>query len=360
MACERSINADSPPQVACKHSASRPIIRAEGPLERRHIACQSTRFTAMMRRMPAAARIALSLAVTCLGTAQVPAGDRAAILAEMDSSLPRYGDLSRRLWDFAELGYKETQSARLLINDLRANGFRVQEGTGGIPTAFVAVWGSGRPVIGILGEYDALPGMGQETVPVRRAPRPGAPGHACGHNLLGPGGAMAAVAVKNYLMEKRLGGTIRFYGTPAEEGGAGKVYMARAGAFDGLDAAIMWHPSSSNRADLASGLAITGGRFRFRGQPAHAAAAPWAGRSALDAAMLMGHAVDMLREHIPPEARVHYIVSNGGGRAERCTRARRNPALWTASADGGARRDLGKSPEDGAGIGARHRHGRGV
>ncbi len=256
-------------------------------------------------------RVLLGLSATAL-LAQLPAGDRARVLASMDASAPRYGELSRQLWEFAEVGYKEERSARLLINDFKANGFRVQEQAGGIPTAFTATWGQGRPVIAILGEFDALPGMSQEPGPRRKAVRANAAGHACGHTLLAAGAAMAAVAVRDHLMEKRLAGTIRFHGTPAEEGGAGKVYLIRAGAFEGADVALMWHPSSSNRGDLATGLAISGGRFRFRGIAAHAAAAPWAGRSALDGAVLMAHAVDMLREHIPPEARLHYIFSNGG------------------------------------------------
>ncbi len=244
--------------------------------------------------------------------AQFPATERSRMLAGVDASAARYAELSKKLWDLAELGYKETQSSRLLIDDLKANGFRIQEGIGGAPTAFVATWGQGRPVIGILGEYDALPGQSQSPAPSRRPLRPGASGHACGHNLMSPGAVLAAVTVKNYLAAKRLSGTIKFFGTPAEEGGAGKVYMIRAGAFEGTDIGLMWHPAGSNRADLATGLAIIGARFRFRGQAAHAAAVPWAGRSALDGAMLMGNAVEMMREHIPPEARVHYIFSNGG------------------------------------------------
>jgi aminobenzoyl-glutamate utilization protein B len=259
-----------------------------------------------MSRAAAGLLLAIPLA------AQLHVTERPRVVAAMTAMAPRYGELSRKLWELAEVGYKETQSAQLLMQDLRANGFRVQDNIGGIPTAFIGTWGQGRPVVGILGEYDALPGLSQDTVAVRRPFRNGSAGHACGHNLLSAGAAMAAVAVKNHMNDRRLAGTIRFVGTPAEEGGAGKVYLARAGAFDGLDVALMWHPSSNSRADLSSGLAINGGRFRFRGQPAHAAAAPWLGRSALDGAVLMAHAVDMLREHMVPEARVHYIFSNGG------------------------------------------------
>ncbi|HKX30823.1 MAG TPA: amidohydrolase [Blastocatellia bacterium] len=238
--------------------------------------------------------------------------EREEILRQMDERAPHFGELSRRIWEFAEVGYKERQSSDLLKSELRAAGFRIQENVGEIPTAFVATYGQGQPVIGILGEYDALPGLSQETEPEKKPRQAGAPGHGCGHNLFGVASAYAAVTIKDYLAAKKLPGTIRFYGTPAEEGGAGKVYMARAGVFSDCDVVLAWHPGDSNGASLRSSLANISAKFRFYGQAAHAAAAPDRGRSALDGVMLMSHAVDMLREHVPQTTRIHYIVTKGG------------------------------------------------
>ncbi len=230
----------------------------------------------------------------------------------MDVAAPRYGRLSRQIWELAEVGYKEHKSAELLKAELREAGFRVQENVGGIPTAFVATWGQGSPVIGILGEYDALPGLSQEDVPVKKPRANGNPGHGCGHNLFGAASAFAAITVKDWLVESKRSGTIRFYGTPAEEGGGGKIYMARAGALQGVDVVLAWHPGSENRASRRSSLANITAKFRFYGKAAHASGAPEAGRSALDAVMLMNHAVELLREHVPSSARIHYIITNGG------------------------------------------------
>jgi aminobenzoyl-glutamate utilization protein B len=167
-------------------------------------------------------------------------------------------------------------------------------------------------VIAILGEYDALPSLSQEDVPERKARVEGAPGHGCGHNLFGAASALGAVVVKEHLQSEGLRGTIRFYGTPAEEGGGGKIYMMRAGAFRDVSAVLVWHPSTENRADDNSWLANVGARVRFRGRAAHAAAAPDAGRSALDAVEVMTHAINLLREHVPQETRMHYVITQGG------------------------------------------------
>ncbi len=240
--------------------------------------------------------------------------DRDELLKKMDARAEHYGQLSRRIWEFAEVGYKEKQSSDLLKAELRAAGFQLRENVGEIPTAFVATFGSGKPVIGILGEYDALPGLSQESfVSEKKAIKAGAPGHGCGHNLFGVASAFAAITLKDYLAEKKLSGTIRFYGTPAEEGGAGKVFMARAGVFSDLDVALAWHPGDANSASLKSSLANLTAKFRFYGTAAHAAAAPDKGRSSLDAALLMAHAVDMMREHVPQSTRLHYVITNGGG-----------------------------------------------
>jgi len=235
------------------------------------------------------------------------------MLRKMDERADHFGQLSRRIWEFAEVGYKERQSSDLLRSELRAAGFQLQENVAEIPTAFVASYGSGKPVIGILGEFDALPGLSQDSIPEKKARAVGAPGHGCGHNLFGVASAFAAITVKDYLTEKNLQGTIRFYGTPAEEGGAGKVYMARAGVFNDCDVILAWHPGDANSASLKSSLANISAKFRFYGQAAHAAGAPDKGRSSLDAVMLMAHAVDMLREHVPSTTRIHYIITQGGG-----------------------------------------------
>ncbi|MBS1791015.1 MAG: amidohydrolase [Acidobacteria bacterium] len=239
--------------------------------------------------------------------------EREDILKKMDERAEYFGELSRRIWEFAEVGYKETNSSALLKAELRAAGFQIQENVAEIPTAFVATYGQGKPVIGILGEYDALPGLSQVAFVAEKRPRvAGGPGHGCGHNLFGTASAFAAITLKDYLAEKKISGTIKFYGTPAEEGGSGKVFMARAGVFNDLDVALAWHPGDANSASLKSSLANVTAKFRFYGQAAHAAAAPDKGRSALDAVMLMTHAVELMREHVPQTTRLHYIITKGG------------------------------------------------
>ena len=233
--------------------------------------------------------------------------------ALVDAHAAEYRDLSRKVWEFAEVGYQERQSSELLQQHLKAAGFTVQAGVAEIPTAFVASFGEGKPVIAILGEFDALPGLSQDAVPERKVLVANAPGHGCGHNLLGAGGALAAIAVKDYLASHHLPGTVRFYGTPAEEGGSGKVYMVRAGLFQDVDVVLHWHPGDSNAVMTGAGmLAMMSAKFEFHGLAAHAAAAPEMGRSALDGVMLMGNAVEFLREHVPSSTRIHYIVSKGG------------------------------------------------
>ena len=238
--------------------------------------------------------------------------DSADLMKWMDARGEHYGELSRKVWEFGEVGYKEAKSAALLKEDLRAAGFRIEENIGGIPTAFSATWGSGRPVIGILGEYDALPGLSQDATPEQKPREAGAPGHGCGHNLFGAGSAFAAAAVKELLVSKKREGTVRFYGCPAEEGGGGKIYMVRAGAFKDCDVVLAWHPAGENRASLQSNLANITAKFRYRGRAAHAAGSPEKGRSALDAVAIFTHAVDLLREHVPQATRMHYVITNGG------------------------------------------------
>ena len=234
------------------------------------------------------------------------------MIDKMDAGAAHYGDISRKIWEFAEMGYKENKSAALLKSELKAAGFTIQENVGGIPTAFTATYGQGKPVIGIMGEFDALPGLSQDTTPERKPVAEGAPGHGCGHNLLGAASLFAAVTIKDWMAANKQQGTLRFYGTPAEEGGGGKLYMQRAGVFNDVDTVISWHPSDNNGASLRSSLAMISAKFKFYGKPSHAATAPEAGRSALDALMLTGQAIEFLREHVPDFTRIHYVITNGG------------------------------------------------
>lgn len=224
----------------------------------------------------------------------------------------RYKDIAFTIWGYAELGYKEQKSSALLQQTLKDAGFDVQPGVAGIPTAFVASYGSGGPVLGILAEFDALPGLSQQAIP-EKAPVAGrTTGHACGHHLFGTASVWAAIQIKEMMQQNNWKGTIKVYGTPAEEGGSGKVYMVREGLFNGVDAVLHWHPADENTAWTDGALANKSAKFRFYGNSAHAAAAPDKGRSALDAVEAMNHMVNMMREHIPTEARIHYVITNGG------------------------------------------------
>jgi aminobenzoyl-glutamate utilization protein B len=257
--------------------------------------------------------LALSLfSIASAASAQWTPAARDALLSSMDTRATHFGDISRQIWEIAEVGYKEERSAALLKDELRKAGFAITENVAGIPTAFSAQWGTSGPVIAILGEYDALPGLEQEAVPVKRPLQASKPGHGCGHNLFGAASAFAAIAVKQQLEAMKQPGIVRFYGCPAEEGGGGKIYMVRAGAFKDCDVVLHWHPSSENRASLKTNLGNITGKFRFHGTPAHAAGSPEKGRSALDAVMVFTHAVDLLREHVPDSTRIHYVITSGG------------------------------------------------
>jgi len=233
------------------------------------------------------------------------------VLKNLDSQSEKYEAIALKIWDWAEVGYKEVQSSAILQQTLSEAGFRIEKGVAGIPTAFVAEYGSGTPIIGILGEYDALPGLSQKAVPQKESAE-GIAGHACGHHLFGTASTAAAIAVKDWLEARGGQGTIRFYGCPAEEGGSGKVYMTRAGLFDDLDVALHWHPGDRNDASASAALANKSAKFRFRGVSAHAAGAPEKGRSALDGVEAMNAMVNMMREHIPEQARIHYVITDGG------------------------------------------------
>lgn len=230
----------------------------------------------------------------------------------VDEDATRWKQVSRDIWDFAELGYHESKSSSLLQTQLKAAGFTVRSGVADEPTAFVASFGGGKPVIAILGEFDALPGLSQQASPDRAPVLSGAPGHGCGHNLLGSGAALAAVSVKRYMEVNHLTGTLRYYGTPAEEGGSGKVYMVRDGLFNDVDVVLHWHPSDRNSVINGGLLAVDSAKFTFHGIAAHAALAPDRGRSALDAVMLMGTGIEYMREHVPGNSRIHYVISKGG------------------------------------------------
>ena len=235
--------------------------------------------------------------------------DRAVQL--LDARHTHFAEVAKQIWSFAEVGYQEKKSSALLQEELRRAGFRVDVAVAGMPTAFVASYGQGKPVIGILAEFDALPGLSQDAVPQRKPLVEQGPGHACGHHLFGTASVAAAVAVKEWLAGGKTG-TLRVYGTPAEEGGAGKVYMVRGGLFGDVDVVLQWHPGDANDASPSSTLANTSAKFRFHGQSAHAAGAPERGRSALDGVEAMNHMVNLMREHVPQETRIHYVITKGG------------------------------------------------
>jgi aminobenzoyl-glutamate utilization protein B len=230
----------------------------------------------------------------------------------VDENAANWKQVSKQIWDYAELGYHENKSSALLQAQLKAAGFSLQSGVADEPTAFVASYGQGKPVIAILGEFDALPGLSQKPEPERSPVVSNAPGHGCGHNLLGSGAALAAVSVKQYMESHHIAGTLRYYGTPAEEGGSGKVYMVRDGLFKDVDVVLHWHPGAGNAVINGGALAVISAKFTFHGIAAHAAMAPDRGRSALDAVMLMGNGIEFMREHVPSNTRIHYIISKGG------------------------------------------------
>lgn len=242
-------------------------------------------------------------------------GEKQDSLRVIDEKSEELGAISDGIWDHPETGYQEQFAAGILCDFLEKNGFMVEKNLAGVKTAFCGSFGSGDPVIGFLGEFDALPMMSQESEAAEQKPVVcGGAGHGCGHNLLGTGSLAAALAVKRFL-ERGHEGTVKYYGCPAEEGGAGKVFMAKAGVFDCLDAALTWHPGDTNQVCSGSNLANYQACFHFKGKASHAAMAPEMGRSALDAVELMNVGVQFLREHIPQECRIHYAITNSGGNA---------------------------------------------
>ena len=242
---------------------------------------------------------------------QINANKEAALVA-LNNAYEADKKTALQIWEYAEVGYKENKSAALHVQNLKAAGFTVETGVAEIPTAFVATYGSGAPVIGILAEYDALPGLSQTASPEKNPIAGKNAGHGCGHHLFGTASVSAGIAIKDLMVAGKLKGTIKVYGCPAEEGGSGKVFMVRAGLFNGVDAVIHWHPDDVNAVTTTSALANKSAKFKFYGISAHAAAQPEQGRSSLDAVEAMDNMVNMMREHVPQETRIHYIITSGG------------------------------------------------
>lgn len=254
--------------------------------------------------------LALLGALSLGATAQ--SSEKEAVTQALVDRAAEYEKVAQQLWEWAELGYKEHRSSALLQRMLEAEGFEVEAGVAEIPTAFVASYGKGKPVIAILAEYDALPGLSQAAQPTRQEVVEGGSGQGCGHHLFAGASTAAGIALKSWLQESGRAGTIRVYGTPAEEGGSGKVYMARAGLFEDVDIVLHWHPADNNTTMFADSLANRSAKFVFSGQSAHAAAAPHRGRSALDGVEAMNMMANMMREHVPEGTRIHYVITRGG------------------------------------------------
>jgi aminobenzoyl-glutamate utilization protein B len=233
-------------------------------------------------------------------------------IQEIQTNHDQYKEIAMQIWNNAELGFKEIKSTALLQEKLKQEGFSIESGVADIPTAFVATYGTGKPIIGILAEYDALPGLAQQAIPEKKGIEGKAAGHGCGHHLFGTASIAAGIGIKKLIEQKKINGTIKIFGCPAEEGGSGKVYMVRAGLFNDVDVAIHWHPDAENKITMTSALANSSAKFRFYGTSAHAAASPELGRSSLDAVESMDYMVNMMREHVPQETRIHYVITQGG------------------------------------------------
>ncbi len=233
-------------------------------------------------------------------------------ITNIQANYNQYKNIALQIWDYAEVGYKEEKSTALLQTTLKENGFNVEEGIASIPTAFVGTYGSGSPVIAILAEFDALPGLSQQVTTERKPIADKNAGHACGHHLFGVASVAAGIEIKKMMEQKKLSGTIKVFGCPAEEGGSGKVYLTREGYFKDADVVLHWHPGSENGVTMTKALANISAKFRFHGVSSHASGSPERGRSALDGVEAMDNMVNMLREHIPSDTRIHYVITNGG------------------------------------------------
>jgi aminobenzoyl-glutamate utilization protein B len=252
-------------------------------------------------------------AAVMIGLASPAWGQKDALSRSIEKRSAESWEMALKIWEWAEPGYQESNSSALLADRLEKAGFTVKRGVADIPTAFTATIGQGKPVLGILGEYDALPELSQEAVPYRKVREGGTYGHACGHHLFGVASASASIALAEQIQAGKIKGTLRFYGCPAEEGGAAKAFMVRAGLFEDCDVVLHWHPSSANMVGDRSCLARMAVKFRFHGVSAHASGSPEKGRSALDAVELTNHAAQLLREHTPDFTRIHHVITAGGG-----------------------------------------------
>jgi aminobenzoyl-glutamate utilization protein B len=266
----------------------------------------------MKRYLLGVAAAAVIVVAGQAGAEPLSAQDKAQIIATVDKGGVRLGEVAQQIWGFAEVGYQEHKSSALLQSELKKAGFKVTPGVAGMPTAFVGSFKTGDgPVIAILAEYDALPGLAQAAEPERKV-IPGVAGHACGHHVFGAASVAAAIALADWMNANGVKGEVRVYGSPAEEGGSGKVYLVREGLFKDVDATLHWHAGDANDASQGVSLANISGKFRFVGAAAHASAAPFRGRSALDGVEVMDNAVNMMREHIPDGTRIHYVITDGG------------------------------------------------
>ncbi|MBM3441780.1 MAG: amidohydrolase [Bacteroidetes bacterium] len=267
---------------------------------------------------PARLLFTLLLLIPAFVSAQKPPAETAVLAAKrsamqrLQADTARLREAAMAIWGFAEVGYKEVRSSALLAEMLEQEGFRMEKGVAGIPTAFVATYGSDHPIIGILAEYDALPGLSQQAIAEKRPVVEGKPGHGCGHHLFGTASVAAGIALRHEMERNGWKGTVKVFGCPAEEGGSGKVYMVREGLFKDVDVALHWHPGSENSVAVDGALANKSAKFRFYGRSAHAAMAPDLGRSALDAVEAMNHMVNLMREHVPQDTRIHYVITSGG------------------------------------------------
>ncbi len=255
----------------------------------------------------------LGLLLVCIPlSGQKMTNSKKAVIASIEQHQSKLIQISDSIWAQAETAFQEDNSSRILADYAEANGFTVERGVAGMPTAFVATYGSGKPVISVLGEYDALPGISQKAQPTKSPLNEGAAGHGCGHNLFGTASLGAAVAVKELIEAGKLKGTVKFFGTPAEEKFFGKIWMVKAGLWDDVDVNLSWHPSANTEADVQSTLALVDFKVEFFGQAAHASADPWNGRSASDALELYTTGINYYREHIKPTVRIHYHIQDGG------------------------------------------------
>ncbi len=255
-----------------------------------------------------------ALALVLIGIQPTAQSDpKTAALGWIDANGPVLRSTNRNIWTWAETGLEETKSSEELQNLLRANGFTVEAGVAGMPTAFVASYGTGAPVIGILAEYDALPGLSQDSSPERTNRAGATAGHGCGHSVFGTASSGGAIAIKQALASGAIKGTVKLFGTPAEETGIGKTYMLREGVFKGVDAMLSWHALDRTMATWDYSKAMVSVKFKFEGLPSHASVSPHQGKSALDAVELMSVGVNYMREHVKEDTRIHYVITNGGG-----------------------------------------------